>query len=111
VKTLRFEGYSDDTFGEYALTNEDFDNCASGKPVEILVEAGGERMVVVGQYCPGQCGGWMIGVSHHRDTDADEHHLPDWPMRIERAERTYTPALVIEAPDDVVLRRLTRKAR
>ena len=30
---LRFEGYSDDTFGEYGVTNDDYDNSASGKPI------------------------------------------------------------------------------
>jgi hypothetical protein len=55
MKTLRFEGYSDDTFGEYAVTRDDYDNCASGEPVEFLItapslpEAG---MVVTGQHCP-----------------------------------------------------------
>lgn len=108
-KTLRFEGYSDDTFGEYALTNDDYENAASGNPIVFLVEAGGESMVVFGQYCPQFCGGWMIGVSHSGGTDADERHMPDWPMRIEHAERTYSPALIIEAPDDVTIRCLTKK--
>lgn len=31
MKALRFYGYSDDTFGEYAATNYDVDNCGSGK--------------------------------------------------------------------------------
>ncbi len=26
MKTLKFMGYSDDTFGEYGITNEDIDN-------------------------------------------------------------------------------------
>ena len=34
---LRFEGYSDDTFGEIAHTKDDYDNCASGAPIEYLV--------------------------------------------------------------------------
>ncbi len=34
---LRFEGYSDDTFGEVAHFKDDYDNCASGKPIEYLV--------------------------------------------------------------------------
>jgi hypothetical protein len=38
MPTLRFEGYSDDTFGEYAHTNNDYDNCASGESIEFLVE-------------------------------------------------------------------------
>jgi hypothetical protein len=111
MKTLRFEGCSDDTFGEYGVTNEDYDNCASGKPIEFFVSAGDDCMVVVGQYCPGQCGGWLIGVSHYKATDADEHHLPEWPMRFERGARPYSPALIIEAPDDVEIRCLTTEGR
>jgi hypothetical protein len=107
MKTLRFEGCSDDTFGEYGVTNEDHDNCASGKPIEFLVKAGEEALVVRGQYCPGKCGGWLVGVAHWERTDADEHHLPDWAMRFERGERPYSPALIIEAPDDVEIRCLT----
>lgn len=34
---LRFEGYSDDTFGEVAHFKDDYDNCASGKQIEYLV--------------------------------------------------------------------------
>lgn len=31
MPTLRFEGYSDDTFGEVAYFEDDYDNCASGE--------------------------------------------------------------------------------
>ena len=27
MRKLRFEGYSDDTFGEYGLTGDDVENC------------------------------------------------------------------------------------
>lgn len=102
MKTLRFEDYSDDTFGEYGVTNEDYDNAASGKPIAFLVSASEGSMVVVGQYCPGPCGGWLIGVASH-DPDCDDTPLPPWPMRIERGERPYTPSLLIECPDDVTV--------
>jgi hypothetical protein len=29
MPTLRFEGYSDDTFGEVLHTKDDYDNCGS----------------------------------------------------------------------------------
>jgi hypothetical protein len=38
TKTLRFEGFSDDTFGELT-TREDYDNCASGEPITFLVKS------------------------------------------------------------------------
>jgi len=101
-KTLRFQGHSDDTFGEYELTNDDYDNCASGKPIRWLVssEADGLAVVVVGQHCPSGCGGWMIGVAPQ-----EEGKMPgDWDIRIEY-EHEYSPALVIySAPVDVQLR-------
>lgn len=56
---LRFEGYSDDTFGEVAHFKDDYDNCASGKPIEYLVlgpAIDGQPqlgVVVTGQHCPG----------------------------------------------------------
>lgn len=38
MHTLKFHGYSDDTFGEYGVTNQDCDNCASGMPIQCVVE-------------------------------------------------------------------------
>lgn len=29
MRMLKFEGYSDDTFGEYGVTNQDVDNCGA----------------------------------------------------------------------------------
>lgn len=103
MKTLKFVGYSDDTF---ACTGPgidvDKDTCASGKPVTMLVasasHAGG--IIVVGQYAPGHADGWLIGVSN-RDPSHDDVPIPAWPIRIERSERGYSPMLLIEAPDDV----------
>lgn len=40
MRTLRFEGYGDDTFGEYGLTRDDVDNCASGTPIQCVVDCG-----------------------------------------------------------------------
>jgi len=33
MQEFKFEGCSDDTFGEYGVTNDDYDNCASGEPI------------------------------------------------------------------------------
>lgn len=106
---LRFEGYSDDTFGEYAHTKDDFDNCASGDPIEYLVTApDGSALLVVGQYAAGNASGWIIGVAPH-DPSGDDKPMPDWPMRFARGDRPYSPALLIEAPDGVNVKCLTRQ--
>lgn len=108
---LRFEGSSDDTFGEIAHTKDDFDNCASGKPIEYLVEHPPTSMalVVTGQFCPGSSGTWMIGVANY-DPDSQDLNFPRWPMRIEPQQyrNGFNPSLVIEAPDGVVVTCLNR---
>lgn len=108
MKTLIFGGSSDDTFGEITPYGNDYDNCASGKPIEYLIESISERqsILIVGQYCPGSASGWLIGVSRH-DED-DDKPLPPWPIRITPGPRTYTPALAIDVPDDAMLRCLQR---
>jgi hypothetical protein len=101
MKTLRFEGHSDDTFGEYGVYDEDHDNCADGEPITFRVSAGIEGLYVIGQYAgkawPG--GVWMIGVAQ-LDEDVP---LPTWSMRFETSGSQYSPVLVIEAPDSVVV--------
>jgi hypothetical protein len=105
MPTLRFEGYSDDTFGEYAHTNDDYDNCSSGESIEYLVQdpATGLGVVVTGQYCPGRSTGWMIGVANYKPDDFDAA-MPDWPIRFEPNGHRQEPTLVIEAPDGVLVR-------
>ncbi len=111
MPTLRFEGHSDDTFGEVDHFQDDFDNCASGKPIEYLVRdpATGLGVVVTGQHCPGKSGSWMIGVANY-DPNYSDADFPRWPMRIEpQAYRNgFQPSLVIEAPAGVTLTCLTR---
>jgi hypothetical protein len=107
--TLRFEGYSDDTFGEYGATNDDYDNCASGEPIEYLVQdpVTGLAVIVTGQHCPGKSTGWLIGVSNGNDNAP----FPAWPMRFEPQDQPYGDEvrLVIEAPGSVAVRCLTRE--
>lgn len=101
-----FEGRSDDTFGEYGVTNDDYDNCASGKPIRwAITTPAGEGLVVFGQHCPAGAGGWLIGVS--RLPGDDDIAIPEWPIRFERSEDprfTYTPRLIVEAPADAQVR-------
>ena len=99
MKTLRFEGYGDDTFGQYGVTNKDYDNCASGTPIQCIVDCGSQgRVMVVGQYSRITCdnGCWMIGISKVEEDD----FLPDSNYRYCRADMSYSPALRMDVPDD-----------
>lgn len=102
MKTLRFYGYSDDNFA-YSVDGRDKDEigCYNSHAV-FIVKGGGTHFAVCGYYCPKGAGGWSIGVAPG-DHGRAEVHIPEWPMRFERSEREYSPALVIEAPDDVVV--------
>lgn len=99
MKTLRFEGHSDDTFGEYGWSNEDFDNCASERPIICTVQSGKDRLNVIGQYgLDGVAPCWTIGIQLVDEGD----ELPLWPIRFERCH-SYSHALVMDVPDDVEL--------
>lgn len=107
---LVFEGHSDDTFGETNHFHDDYDNCASGWPIEYLVSAGDYAIVVTGQYCPENSGSWMIGVANH-DPNHNDADFPNWPIRIEpqNYRNGFQPQLVIEAPSDVKICCLQRE--
>lgn len=115
MKVMKFGGYSDDTFGEVTPAGDDYDNCASGRPIRWLIssDAEGASLIVVGQY--GQIegsGGWLVGVCSH-DPLGDDIPIPAWPMRFEppcgHGARPYTPVLIIEAPDDARLTCMERE--
>lgn len=98
---FKFEGCSDDTFGEYGVTGQDVDNCASLEPIQCVVDAGRHgRLQVVGQYSKASChnGCWMIGVSKVEEGDA----FPDWHCSLLQGEIEYSPCLEIELPDEAV---------
>ncbi|WP_333679929.1 hypothetical protein [Dyella sp.] len=110
MKTLIFGGYSDDTFGEVTPGGDDFDNCASGNPIEWLVESASEHcsLIVFGQYCPSHANGWLVGVAPH-DESGDDLPLPAWPMRIKpNPDRPFEFALEVDVPDDTTIRCLQR---
>ena len=110
---LVFQGHSDDTFGEYAYTNDDYDCCASGALIVYSVKApDGEGLNVVGQYSgkgwPNDCPAcWLIGVQQVDEGMA----IPNWPMRFEMAESGYSPVLTIDAPDGVKVTCVNREGR
>ncbi len=106
---LHFEGASDDTFGEVNHFRDDYDNCASEKPIAYLLTVPGEDggLVVVGQFAPTglECS-WLIGVAAW-DPGHEDLPIPDWKIRFE--PNSYMGRLVVEAPDGVQLRCLTRE--
>lgn len=109
MKTLIFGGSSDDTFGEITPRGDDHDNCGDGCPVEWLIESESEQdsILVVGQYCPGAAGGWLVGAA--KADDDDDKPMPAWPMRIRPSDLAYSPALEIDVPDDATIRCLQRE--
>lgn len=97
MKKLKFQGYSDDTFGEYKETGIDFDNCASGSPIRFRLDSSEGSMLVVGQYARLGTPCWVIGIGQ-----VDEDVLiPDWEMRF--SSEGYTTVLTMTVPDDTTL--------
>jgi len=104
MKTLTFQGHSDDTFAcTGPRIDVDHDNCANDKPVTMLVSGEGGRLLVIGQYAAGHSGGWQIAVAPYDPEflDDDTVAIPRWTMTIEPGDRPYSPVLVIVAPEDV----------
>lgn len=97
------EGFSDDTFSvEGPAISESHDNCASGKPIAFKISVSAtDGLFVVGQYGK-RSAGWSVAV------EPIDEDFPDWPMRIERGERGYSPRLVIDAPTGVKVERAKR---
>jgi hypothetical protein len=95
MKTLKFEGYSDDTFGCYWDGGDvDHDDCANSTMRIIMVKAGDERMLVTGTYAPhGIAGTWVVGIA---GADEDEP-MPSWPMRW--SFKGYSTILEMDVPD------------
>ena len=97
MKTLIFKGYSDDTFGEFGVTNEDVDNCGSGKPIQCVISAEGTQLVITGQYGLYKQGSWSVGV-----TPPDEElPTPDWAVRVRFED--YTAVVEVDVPDEFEL--------
>lgn len=115
---IEFSGYSDDTFGEHYLTNDYYDNCASGKPIRwrLYSESQDAELLVVGQYCPFGAGGWLVGIApaDHPDGEDRFSKASEWGVVLsigKDPDVTYSPTLVIEnAPNDCELTCLERES-
>lgn len=101
MKTLKFEGYSDDTMMEHGITNQSYDNCATDSPIHCIISAGNERIVITGYYNINPTGGvWMMGVSQY-DEDSP---IPNWPIKFKtKPSIGYSPILEIDVPDEFSL--------
>jgi hypothetical protein len=110
---LRFEGYSDDTFGEVEHFKDDYDNCSSGDPIRYLVTAknehGIEQSIVVTGVHGENSAGWSVAVENY-DPEFGDIDFPRWPMRIEpqNYRNGFQPSLVIDAPEGVTIKCLER---
>lgn len=99
MKTLRFSGSSDDTFGEYGVTSEDIDNCGTCTPIQCIVSHEEHRLMVVGHYSVSSMnnGCWLVGVAKVKEED----EWPDWPIRIVQNNDTpYSTMLEIDVPSE-----------
>jgi len=103
MKRFQFMGNSDDTFGEYSETKDDYDNCASGEPIQYEVSlSDGSGILVTGIYGGkhGMGNGcWMIGVE-----SLDEDKPVDWVINMYPSHLDYHNLLIVVAPDDAVCR-------
>ena len=108
--TLKFEGYSDDTFSEVAFDAISHDNCSNGKPIVFEVKSededgNTEGLFVVGIYtCPALPGGlpgsWLVGIQPLRDDGG----IPDWNARFVEGDCDYSPTLEIDVPKNYQIR-------
>lgn len=108
MKTLIFGGRSDDTFGEITPRGDDYDNCASGEPIEYRIDSAEGSLIVFGQYCPGHAAGWVVGIAPV-EGEGDAQEIPSWPIRIRRGARCYSPEMEIDVPEDATIRCLQRE--
>lgn len=103
-KKYIFEGYSDDTFGEYGISQ--IDHCDNGERSirEFIVSRpNGEGVLITGQY--NRAGMWHIGMSLlNEDKPLDK---AAWQISFEQNEEAaYRNRLIVNAPDDAWIRSL-----
>lgn len=100
-KVFEFIGHSDDTFGEYGVTNDDYDNCASGDVISYLISDPntGATLRVTGQHCPGDAQSWRIGV----DIDEEHNGLEVFDARFRLTTGRRLPVLEVTCPDRCTL--------
>ena len=107
MKTLKFQGYSDDIFIE-TTSRIEISNCANGKPLQFDVTMpNGEGIRVSGCYDGSQLGSngcWMIGVE-----SLDEDKPIDWPIRVYPSHEGYCGLMEVDAPDNAVVTEVLKR--
>ncbi|URD53773.1 hypothetical protein [Chroococcidiopsis sp. CCNUC1] len=109
MKLLKFSGHSDDifqcTFGETA-TSSDETYVIDGIHAFLVQADNGDGLYVCGIYAPkiitSAC--WVVGVAQL----GEDIPLPSWKTSYENKVNGYSPILVIQVPDDVVVKSVER---
>lgn len=100
---IYISGYSDDIVDIESDNAEMVDEFgAYEKPGWIKIFRGdNEGLMVFAQYAPEGTpdGTWVIGVT----LLCEDNPLPNWPITYKTGENGYSPVLVVDAPDDVIL--------
>lgn len=105
MATITIYGSSDDLVeveiqGEDGQKGFEADAYDRGRTI-FLTMPDGTGMRVYAEYSPTDLGGgvWMIGVAQL----GEDQPIPDWTIRYLAAGNGYSPALVIEVPEDVTV--------
>lgn len=99
MKTLEFCGHSNDVFMERTSRTEKYPE-PNGNAVARIVDSDGAGIVVVGEYGVDCMAAWGITVAP-LDDEFGESRMPDWSIELKaNPECSYSPLLVVEAPDD-----------
>lgn len=99
MKTIAFEGYSDDILSISGGGLDDEVGCFDEVATVDLVDGDGNGLRVYGAYGLDWTIGatWVIGVQQL----GEGKDLPGWPMRLTKSDRDYSCRLEIDCPDDV----------
>ena len=100
MKTLKFEGGSDDTFGEYGITHQEVDSCSKNTPIQCVISSKEGSLVIIGHYHLHPTDGcWTIGIAQLKENEL----IPAWDTRFKIEHCGYSPVLEIDVPDDFKL--------
>lgn len=107
MRTLRFFGASDDCFEVEGFRKGEPDevNCWEDVAIISVRAPSGEALIVTGEFDQANTGTWTIGITNYNE----DTPIPAWPIRFENGRASYSPVLVLEAPDDVVLEDLNHE--
>lgn len=101
---IQIYGASDDLIEIEGCEGEDEFGSYSRHSIFEFTTPAKEGFCLYGEYAPEGMpdGVWVFGFAPLRE----DVPIPDWPMRMRLSERGYSPLFLIEAPDDVVCRRV-----